>query len=156
MPVSFTRPILAATLVAGTLDILAAAILSLIYGRGPEAMLRFVASGPFPAATEWGLAGSALGLAVHFALMAAMVAIYVAVAARTPSLNTRPVLWGTLYGLLTYVVMNLMVVPLRFEGAFPPSLRGLITQIFCHVVLVGVPIALIASRHFRRRNPILS
>lgn len=156
MPVSLTRPILVATLVAGVLDILAAAILSIIYGRGPEAMLRFVASGPFPPATEWGLAGSALGLAVHFALMAAIVVVYVVAAARTPSLNARPILSGTLYGLLTYVVMNLIVVPLRFEGAFPPSLRGLITQVFCHVVLVGIPIALIASRHFRRRNPIQS
>ena len=156
MPASLTRPILLATLVAGTLDILAAVILSLIYGRGPEAMLRFVASGPFPGATDWGAAGYALGLAVHFAIMAVMVAVYVAAAARIAALREKPLLWGTLYGLATYVVMNLVVVPLRFDGAFPPSLRGLITQIFCHVVLVGIPTALIASRHLRRRSAILS
>lgn len=155
MPASLTRSILLGTLVAGTLDILAATILSLSFGRGPEAMLRFVASGPFPSATEWGVAGSALGLAVHFALMAALVAFYVVAAARTPTLTARPLLWGTLYGLATYVVMNLIVVPLRFEDAFPPSPRGIVTQIFCHVVLVGIPTALIASRYLRRRSSIL-
>ncbi|MGQ0660173.1 hypothetical protein [Sphingosinicella sp.] len=150
MAASLSRPILVATLVAGTLDILAATILSLIFGRGPAAMLRFVASGPFPAASEWGAAGAALGLAVHFAIMAVMVAIYVAAAGGIAALREKPLLWGTLYGLATYVVMNLVVVPLRFEGAFPPSPRGTITQLFCHIVLVGLPIALIASRHFRR------
>jgi hypothetical protein len=43
-------------------------------------------------------------------------------------------------------------VPLRFAGAFPPSPRGLATQLFCHIVLVGIPIAWIARRHLRRRN----
>jgi len=151
MPASLTRPILQATLVAGVLDILAAIILSLIFGNGPAAMLRGVASGPFPGASDWGAAGSALGLAVHFAIMAVMAAVYVAAAERIAALREKPLLWGTLYGLATYVVMNLIVLPLRFEGAFPPSLRGVITQIFCHVVLVGIPIALIAARHLRRR-----
>jgi hypothetical protein len=148
------RPILLATLVAGTLDILAAIGLTLFYGRRTVAeMLRGVASGPFPGAAEWGTPGAALGLAVHFALMAIMVAVYVAAAARLPSLRARPLLWGTLYGLATYVAMNLIVVPLRFGGAFPPSTRAIVTQLFCHIVLVGIPIALIAARHFRRRSP---
>jgi len=151
MPRSIARPIVAATLLAGALDILAAILLSLIFGRGPMTMLRYVASGPFPPATDWGAAGSALGLLVHFAIMAVMAAVYVAAAERLPSLRAKPLLWGTLYGLATYVVMNLIVVPLRFPAAFPPSPRGIATQLFCHIVLVGIPIALIAARHFRGR-----
>jgi len=154
MPKGLLRPILLATLVAGTLDILAATILSLIFGRGPMAMLRFVASGPFPPATEWGAAGSALGLAVHFTLMAIMVTIYMIAADRRPALRAKPLQWGVIYGLITYVVMNLVVVPLRFEGAFPPSPRGVLTQLFCHIVLVGMPIAYIAARYLRGRNAI--
>jgi len=152
MPTGLLRPILVATLVAGTLDILAAVCLSLIFGRGPMTMLRFVASGPFPGATEWGPAGSALGLAVHFALMAIMVTIYMVAAARRPALRVKPLQWGVIYGLITYVAMNLVVVPLRFPAAFPPSPRGLATQLFCHIVLVGIPIAWIAARHFRGRS----
>lgn len=152
MPRHVLRPILLATLVAGTLDILAAVGLTLFYARRTVAdMLRGVASGPFPAATDWGTEGAALGLAVHFTLMAIMAAVYVLAAAGRPALRARPILWGVLYGLATYVVMNLIVVPLRFEGAFPPSTRSVVTQLFCHIFLVGLPVALIASRYLRRR-----
>ena len=79
-----TRAILWATLVAGTLDILYAALMSWMFGNGAAAMLRTVASGPFPPAIGWGATGSILGLAVHFTLMAIMAAAFVA-AARTRS-----------------------------------------------------------------------
>ena len=147
---SLVRPISVATLIAGTLDILAATILTLIYGREPANMLRYVASGPFQAATHWGAAGAALGLVTHYALMTIMAAVFVVAARGRPALRDRPLLWGFLYGLATYVVMNLIVVPLRFSGAFPPRPISVATQLFCHIVLVGVPIALVASRHFRR------
>ena len=152
MPRSILRPILLATLVAGTLDILAATGLTLYYGREPADMLRYVASGPFPPATLWGAAGAALGLLVHFALMAVMAALYVVAAERLAALRRSPLGWGVLYGLATYVVMNLIVVPLRFATPLPPSTRAIVTQLFCHIVLVGIPIALIAARHFRQRS----
>ena len=88
---------------------------------------------------------------VHFTLMAIMVAAYVLVAARQPALRARRVLWGVAFGLLTYIVMNLIVVRLRVGGPFPPSTRAIVTQLFCHIVLVGIPTALIAARHFRAR-----
>src|SRR5689334_11763212 len=108
------KPIIVATAVCGTLDILWAVILTLWRGREPAAMLRFVASGPFPQATNWGAAGSILGLAVHFTLMAIMVAVFVLAARRIPALTDSPWLWGLVYGLLTYAAMNLIIVPLRF------------------------------------------
>ena len=150
---SLARPILIGTLLAGTLDILAAIGLTLIYGRDPMAMLRYVGSGPFPGATGMGTAGAILGLIVHFALMAIMVTIFVLAATRLRQLWQRPVLWGFLYGLATYVVMNLIVVPLRFQTPLPPPTRAILTQLFCHIVLVGIPIALVAARHFRGRSP---
>ena len=149
MPNGLLRPILLATLVAGTLDILAAVVLSLVFGRGPMTMLRGVASGPFPGATEWGDAGSALGLAVHFTLMAVMVTIYMVAADRRPALRAKPLQWGVIYGLVTYVAMNLIVVPLRFAAPLPPKPLSIATQLFAHVVLVGIPMVLIAVRYSR-------
>ena len=143
------RTIAWATLVAGTLDICFAAILSLVRGRAPADMLRFVASGPFPAATEWGAAGAWLGLATHFALMAIMAAVFVVIGQSRPALTAKPIQWGVIYGLITYVVMNLMVVPLRFPAAWPPKPIGIATQLFAHIVLVGIPIALITARRLR-------
>ncbi|HEV7661286.1 MAG TPA: hypothetical protein VGO55_15715 [Allosphingosinicella sp.] len=152
MPRSILKPILIATLVAGTLDILAATALTLVRGSQPMGMLRFVASGPFPGATQWGTQGSLLGLAVHFALMAIIVTVFMLAASRWDRLREKPFLWGFLYGLATYVVMNLIVVPLRWPANFPPSPLSVATQLFCHIVLVGIPIALIARRYLRRRS----
>ena len=112
-------------------------------------MLRFVASGPFPQAVDWGAAGSVVGLAVHFALMAIMVALVVIAARNWATLRDRRLLSGLVYGLITYVVMNLIVVPLRFPAAWPPKSLAIETQLFTHVVLVGIPTALIARRYLR-------
>lgn len=131
------------TLVCGTLDILLAIILTVLRGKEPAAMLRYVASGPFPQAADWGASGSLLGLGVHYALMAFMVAAFVFAARNMPALLDRPLLSGLVYGLITYVVMNLLVVPLRFPAAWPPKALSIGTQLFAHIVLVGWPLAFI-------------
>jgi uncharacterized membrane protein YagU involved in acid resistance len=125
--------------------------MSSIFGRGPAAMLRTVASGPFPPATEWGAAGSILGLIVHFTLMGIMATYYVIAARNWPTLLARPIQWGTIYGLVTYVIMNWIVVPVRFDVPLPPEPRAILSQLFAHIVLVGIPIALIATKMLRPR-----
>ena len=145
------KPIAIATVVAGTLDILFAIILTLLFGREVGNMLRYVGSGPFPQATDMGTSGAILGLVVHFALMAIMAAVFVLAARRIPALVERPIQWGVLYGLATYVVMNWLVVPLRFDTPLPPKPLSIATQLFAHIVLVGIPIALIAARAMRSR-----
>jgi len=144
------RPIAIATAVSGALDILFAMILTMTIGKGDiPAMLRFVASGPFPQAPEWGGPGAILGLLVHFTLMAIMVAAFVLAARRIPALTDSPLLWGLLFGLATYVVLNLVVVPLRFPAAWPPKALSVGTQLFAHIILVGWPTAFITRRYLR-------
>lgn len=144
---SATGRIATATLVAGTLDIAAAAALGLIEGRTPDRMLRGVAAGPFPGAADWGWAGAALGLAVHFAIIAVMAACFVLAADRAPVLKRRPLAFGILYGIATWAVMNLIVLPLRWPALFPHfNLAATGTQLACHILLVGIPIALVAAR----------
>jgi len=145
------RAIALATLVAGTLDILFAMILTVIFGREIPNMLRYVGSGPFPAATDMGAAGAVLGLAIHFALMALMAAAFVIAARQWPALIQKPVQWGLIYGVATYVVMNWIVVPLRFDAPLPPKPLSIATQLFAHIVLVGIPIALIAAKYLKPR-----
>jgi len=143
------KPILLATALCGTLDIVFAAILTLMRGREIADMLRFVASGPFPAASEMDASGAVLGLVVHFTLMAIMVAWFVIAARNVPALTDRPWLAGLIYGLITWAVMNLIVVPLRFPVAWPPKPMAIATQLFAHVALVGLPTAYIARRYVR-------
>ena len=140
------RPIALATAVSGTLEILFAMTLTVLFGREIGNMLRFVASGPFPDAKDWGGAGAVLGLIVHFTLMAIMATIFVLAARRFPDLLRSPLKWGIIYGLITYVAMNWIVVPLRFDAPLPPKPMAIATQLFAHIVLVGIPFALITAR----------
>jgi hypothetical protein len=147
------KPIALATLISGTLDILFAMILTLAFGRQIPNMLRYVASGPFPSATDMGTSGAYLGLLVHFSLMAIMAAVFMAAVAQRPDWVANPWLAALVYGLITYVVMNWLVVPLRFGTPLPPKTLSIATQIFAHIVLVGIPMALIARRYFGSEGP---
>jgi hypothetical protein len=140
-----------ATLISGSLDILFAMILTVLYGREVGTMLRSVASGPFPSATEMGTGGAVLGLAVHFTLMAIMAAAFMWIVSNRRVLLDTPYRTGLAYGVITYFVMNWLVVPLRFDAPLPTKPMQIATQLFAHIVLVGIPFALIAARFLKRR-----
>lgn len=139
------RRIALATLVAGSLDIGFAAINTAAAGKPIADMLRSVASGPFADAPHWGTAGAATGLAVHFAIMAVMAAVFVIAIDRISWVRKNWLLAGLLYGLGLWLVMYGVVLPHRFGTHFPTNKPiELAKQLFAHVGLVGLPIALIA------------
>ena len=146
------KPIAIATAIAGTLDILFAMILTVFFGREIGNMLRYVGSGPFPSAMDMGTGGAILGLLVHFGLMAIMAAVLMLFVRQRPQLLDKPVVLGIVYGLVTYAIMNLIVVPLRFDAPLPPSALSIATQLFAHICLVGIPMALIAARYLKPRT----
>jgi len=146
------KTIALSTLVSGALDILFAMILTVAFGRHIPDMLRFVASGPFPSATDMGTNGAILGLVVHFALMAIMAAIFVAVVRARPALLDTPWRTALAWGVITYFAMNWLVVPLRFHSPLPPKTLSIVTQAFAHLVLVAIPMTFIARRYLRART----
>jgi hypothetical protein len=146
------KPIAIATLISGALDILFAMILTLGFGREIGTMLRGVASGPFPSAPDMGSGGALLGLLTHFTLMAIMATIFMFAVSQRPQWLDKPIVTGIVYGLITYVAMNLVVVPLRFGTPLPPKTLAIATQLFAHIVLVGIPMALVAARYLRPRT----
>ena len=142
---SVSRRIIGATLVAGTLDILSAVVYTSIAGGTATGMLRSIAGAVMPGAKDAGLGGAAVGLGLHFAIMAVMAAFFVITADRIPTLKTRWVIAGIAYGIGLWAVMNLVVLPLRF-GWHPFKPLGLAEQFFSHIALVGLPIAWFARR----------
>jgi hypothetical protein len=143
--------ILKATLVCGILDIIYALAMAAMKGGSAKGVLKFVAEGPFGSAvpsSPW--AASALGLAVHFIIMAAM-ATFCAVAMRSPRLaDISPWLSGTVYGILLYGLMYWIVMPLRWPSIFPQvGLINIVEALFAHIVLVGIPMALIIGKTLR-------
>ena len=145
----FWRTLLVATLVAGTLDILSAFLFAGIGGVGPLSVLKFVASGPFGTSSGRGNGWAAVGLLVHYAIMAVMAGAYLTAARRVPALLRHPVAAGLAYGLLLWLVMHWVVLPLRWPQApLPNGLYEIANALFSHCILVGLPIALIAARSF--------
>lgn len=146
------KPIAIATAVSGTLDILLAMILTVAFGREIPNMLRYVASGPFPAAIDMGSGGAILGLVVHFTLMAMMATGLMLLVRWRPELAETPLRTGLAFGAITYFIMNWLVVPLRFHTSLPPKPLSIATQAFAHFVLVGIPMAYIAARYLKPRT----
>jgi hypothetical protein len=140
------RPIAIATAISGALDIVFAMTLTIAFGRKIPDMLRSVASGPFPSATQWGTAGAILGLLVHFTLMAVMAAVFMMIVRARPQLMETPWRTALAYGVVTYFAMNWVVVPLRFHTPLPPKALSVATQLFAHLVLVGLVFVLVARR----------
>ena len=126
-------------------------LLTLWFGREIPDMLRMVASGPFPAATDMGAGGAILGLVVHFTLIAIMAAIFMWIVRLRPALLDAPYRTALAYGVVTYFAMNWLVVPLRFGSPLPPKTLSIVTQLFAHIVLVGIPFALVAVRYLKPR-----
>ena len=141
--------ILSGGLIAGTFDIAYATIYSYLRAAVPPAqILQSVASGLLgKEAYAGGVPTSALGLGLHYFISIVAAAVYVVAAQSLPILVRRPVLCGATFGLLVYLFMNLVVLPLSRMPPRPfPSVLTIVTSIIVHTLLFGVPIALAARR----------
>jgi len=136
-------PVLAGGLLAGTLDILYACLFWAIRADVPPTRIfQSVAAGLLGEASfEGGAATAALGLLLHFSIACSMAVAYYLAARRWPALMRRPVLLGMAYGLLLYVIMNHVVVPLSAADAGSRDPTWIALTVLAHAVLVGLPIA---------------
>lgn len=140
--------VLAGGLTAALLDIVYAfTVFGLTHGTSPARILQSIASGVLgKAAYQGGLGAAALGAALHVGIALVMAVVYGIAARALPMLNRRPWLWGALYGIGCYVVMNYVVLALRFGPRPLPPLSLLLGGLAIHVLGVGLPIALFATR----------
>lgn len=79
----------------------------------PERILQSIAAGvQGKAAFEGGASSALLGFVCHYFIAMTFVLAYTLVSARARGLVEHPVRYGLLYGLLLYVLMSYVVVPL--------------------------------------------
>jgi uncharacterized membrane protein YagU involved in acid resistance len=146
------RFVLAGGLLAGALDITYACLFWAIKAGVPaQRIFQSVAAGLLGKDSfTGGWPTAILGLALHLFIATTMSVTYFLVARRVPTLGVRPVPFGAAYGLLLYVIMNYVVVPLSnapHGGAKDSLWVGL--SIVVHTVLIGIPIALFTRRALR-------
>lgn len=134
--------ILLAGLAAGIGDTLLAMGM---HGVGPARIYRAVSSGLVgrEAAVRGGLATAALGMLLHFFIATTAAAVYLVASTRLRLLMERPVPSGLAFGVAVYFFMKDVVVPLSAARPISFTWAGLIG----HAFLVGLPIALVASRY---------
>jgi len=117
MSISTPAAVLLGGLIAGTLDIGAAA---LINGRNPLVILLVIASGLLGKASfQGGLPAALLGLVLQWLMSLVISAIFVLLSNRVPELKQHWSAAGLAYGVGIFVVMNYLVVPLSEIGRLP-------------------------------------
>lgn len=143
-------------LVVGVLDILdAITFFGLWGGMTPVRVLQSVAGGLYGRETFNGGAKTAvLGLCLHFLNATLIAAAFYVLCRIWPTLTRYAVSAGLAYGVFVYFVMTYIVVP---HSAYGPRTRPIlwpshVNGLVGHALLVGLPIALIASWSAKRRN----
>ena len=143
------KAILLAWLVAGTLDIGAAVIYYAHASRVQTTrLLQGIASGVLgDKAFAGGLETAVLGLGLHYAIALIWTLVLFVFLGRLRRLLTNLFVIGMAYGVVIWVVMNLVVLPLSNVHHAPvhlsPALVGAVILMCC----VGLPISMIVGRH---------
>jgi uncharacterized membrane protein YagU involved in acid resistance len=107
-------PILLGGLIAGTIDIGAAALINAV---NPQVILKAIAGGILGKASfEQGIRAETLGLFLQWGMSLLIAAIFVIIASRVKILRRQWVAAGLAYGVGIFFVMNYVVVPLSAIG----------------------------------------
>ena len=89
---------------------------------------------------------AALGLALHYFIATSMAVTYYLFARRWSDLWEKPFVYGPMYGVLLYGIMNYIVVPLSAANPGSRNLLWVLLSIAVHALLIGTPCALFARR----------
>ena len=89
-----------------------------------------------------------VGVVFHLAIAATWAGIYFVVASRARALRQHWVQTGLVYGIVVWMVMNLVVVPLSRTSPIPYSGDQVFAGIVILMLCVGLPIARAGHKHF--------
>jgi hypothetical protein len=135
-------------LLAAVLDIVYAFVLADMRGGTALRTLQSIASGLLGRdAYKGGFVTGALGLALHLAILIVAAWVYWFAARNSTFMRRHMWISGVVFGVLVYLFMNFVVLPLSmvpFRITYTPMviLQGFIS----HALLVGLPIALCVRR----------
>jgi hypothetical protein len=143
--------LLAAWLVAGTLDITYAIIMwGPVFGKiTATQLLQGIASTlAGKSAFGSGIATALLGLAMHYGISLAWTLIYFFLFPRLPLLAGNKWVSGVLYGVFVWTMLSLIIVPLVTGRAYHYSTIPFLKSIAPMVLFFGPAIALIINRYY--------
>lgn len=144
---SLFSAMLTAGLLAGTLDIVTAMI---VYNVGPAQIFPFIASGAFG---KEAFSGSSMmiawGIIFHYFIAFTWTIVFFVAYPKLSLLRKNAVITGLLYGIVIWLVMNLVVLRLSQLTQSPFDLEAAAIGAAILMVMVGLPIAVLAQRYYR-------
>jgi hypothetical protein len=141
------RALVLGTLAIGILDLADAFVFFGLRGVSPVRILHSIAAGLLGReAFSGGVPTAVLGACLHFFIAFCIAATFLFASRRLTFLTRRPIVWGVLYGIAAYLVMNFVVLPLSAAGGGVPTGSVLVNGVLIHMFGVGLPAAVIGSR----------
>jgi uncharacterized membrane protein YagU involved in acid resistance len=136
--------ILLGGLIAGTIDIGAAC---LITHSKPETILHNIAGGLLGRGVfAEGMRSAVIGLVLQWVMSLIIAAVFVVAAGRLPALRRQWLGAGLAYGVVIFVVMNFVVVPLSAYHLVPSFTPLTLAENLAAMLLFGVIVAFFARR----------
>ncbi|RDC57024.1 DUF1440 domain-containing protein [Pedobacter chinensis] len=142
---SFVKHIFVITLIAGTLDGLAAVIF--LAKMKFASTFQYIVSAIFgKTAFEGGSKMVLAGLLLHYFITFIFVNIYMIVSIDSVLLKKQKIIAGIVYGIIVWSIMNLLVVPLTPipHGKF--NIERAVINCIVLILCIGLPISLLAAR----------
>src|SRR5215471_13488435 len=139
--------ILLGGVIAGTIDIGAAALINMV---SPIPVLRFIAGGLLgKAALAGGASIALLGLVLQLAMSLVIAAIYVLASRWLPALRRFWLAGGLAYGVAVFFVMNYVVMPLSAWRKWPDFTLSQFAANMLAMLLFGLIVAFFARNAIR-------
>ena len=151
---SFFNVVVGTGLLAGLLDGMGAIINYLIKGgEHPEKIFNFIASGVFG---KDGLTGGdkmvLLGVIFHLSIAFIWTMLFFLIYPKIKLLSKNRIATGFFYGLIIWVIMTRVVLPLSNAPKIPFDWAQAIIGMLILVVAIGLPISFIADRYYSRKS----
>jgi hypothetical protein len=136
---------------AGTLDITAAIINSYLRtGTNPVVVLQFIASGVLSSeAFQGGLLTATLGLLLHYFITFSWTLIFFVFYPKLGLLPKYKNLSGLLYGVIIWLIMNLIILPVSNVPKISFGISQVILGVSFIMFLVGLPISLVYHIYYK-------
>jgi len=142
-------------LIAGTLDIADNLIFNQFRGISPIRVFQYIASGLIGMKSfQLGLASVALGVLIHYTIALFWTGVFYTASRKFSILVRRPVICGLLYGVVVYLVMNFVILPLSRVPPRPAAvtLPSRINAVLALLLFIGLTISLLTRRSITRAS----
>lgn len=151
MPKNVNLAILVTWLIAGTLDGLAAVLFNI---HNPLRVFIFIASAIFgKVAYGGGIQIIVLGIVFHYLIAYIFTTFWFTLFPYIKKYLKNTYLIAAIYGLLTWVIMNLVIVPLSRLPKTAFHINGVAIGIIILMICIGLPIALMANKFYFGKKP---